>query len=147
MHARLIVFVGLVVAVSCARGPESDQARGGLDGDSPTAQASISNPSQRVVGVEDLVRNVDSYTAEVLVEGIVSAVAPEEKRVAVIDVAEYEHCGVTSCAAYTLPVRWAGELPAVAERVRIRGRVATEGGKFLFVAAEAVTLPAGRPSR
>lgn len=107
------------------------------------ADAEPKSVGNRVAGVDEFMKNVDANRGEVVVEGIVSAVEATDRRVALIDSAEFEHCGVVTCAENTLPVRWAGELPAVEERVRVRGKVEEEGGKLVFVAASAEKFPAG----
>lgn len=111
------------------------------------ADAEPKSVGNRVAGVDEFMKNVDANRGEVLVEGVVSAVEATDRRVALIDSAEFEHCGVVTCAENTLPVRWAGELPAVKERVRVRGKVEEEGGKLVFVAASAEKLPAGGTSK
>lgn len=87
------------------------------------------------LGIDDFMKHVDDHKGEVTLEGIVSAVSASDKRVALIDVAEFERCKVVTCAQYTLPVQWSGELPGVKDKVLIRGKVETQGGKLVFVGA------------
>lgn len=97
----------------------------------------------RAVGVEDLMRNLDRYPAEVRVEGVVSQVLPGQGMLALIDLGEFRECQVVTCAKLALPVRWPGAMPAVASTVQADGRVLREGGRLFFAARslETVTPP------
>ncbi|HXE73398.1 MAG TPA: hypothetical protein VNO81_12135 [Candidatus Nitrosotenuis sp.] len=97
---------------------------------------------QAAVGVHELLRHPERYPGTVLVEGVVSAVSPGQKLLALIDTAEYEDCGTTTCAPLQLPVRWTGAMPAPGERVRVRGAVGRQQGKRVFLAWELRRLPA-----
>jgi len=90
--------------------------------------------SKAVLGVEEFMREVDNYTGQVRLEGVVSAVAVEEQTLTLIDVAELERCGVVTCAPLSLPVHWNGEMPAVRDVVVLKGEVAESGGKLFFLA-------------
>jgi len=137
----LLASTLLLSMASCGPGP-------GAGGSSaPASPGSGPSASGRALGVEEFMRSVDSHQGEVVVEGVVSAVSTSERRVALIDTGEFEHCGVVTCAEYTLPVRWSGELPAVEDRVRVRGSVGDEGGKLVFVAVETVKLGDGAEIR
>lgn len=101
-----------------------------------------------VLGVDRFMRNVNPHSKEtVIVEGVVSAVVPEEHALTLIDVAERERCGVVTCAALSLPVRWDGSMPAVVDQVRIRGKLKSVGEKLVVVASELeTTIPATESS-
>ena len=88
-----------------------------------------------VLGVDQLMREVDAYQGSLQVEGAVSAVAAEDQSLALIDVREYKQCGVVTCAALTLPVHWAGAMPAVRDVVRLEGEVKESSGKLVFFAS------------
>ena len=89
---------------------------------------------QAVLGVDEFMKNVDRYRGKVSLEGVVSAVAPEQQALSLIDCGEFQACGVTTCAQLTLPVQWPGPLPKVGDRVRIDGKVQEVQGKLMFVA-------------
>lgn len=88
----------------------------------------------RVLGVEEFMRRPGRQGGRVCVEGIVSAVSADDHTLALIDRREFEQCGVTTCAALYLPVRWPGPMPGTGELVRIEGQARDEGGRLVFVA-------------
>jgi hypothetical protein len=98
---------------------------------------------QAISGVDDFMKNVDRYRGKVSLEGVVSAVAPEQQAVSLIDAKEFQACGVTTCAQLTLPVQWRGPMPAVGALVRVEGQARKIKGKLMFVAdkLEKVTGP------
>ncbi len=99
------------------------------------ADQSNKSDAPKPLGVDDFMKHVDDHKGEVTIEGVVSAVSASDKRVALIDVTEFERCKVVTCAQYTLPVQWSGELPAIKDKVLVRGNVKTQGGKLVFVGA------------
>lgn len=71
--------------------------------------------------------------ARIDVVGVVSRRDAAKGTFSLIDRAEYSRCRSVSCAPASLPVRWSGALPVVAESVRVKGAVRDTGeGKFLF---------------
>jgi hypothetical protein len=89
---------------------------------------------QAVSGVDEFMKNVDRYRGKVRLEGVVSAVAPEQQAISLIDAQEFQSCGVTTCAQLTLPVQWRGPMPAVGDLVRVEGQAQEVKGKLMFVA-------------
>jgi hypothetical protein len=104
-------------------------------------EAAASSP--KVLGVDDFMKNVDRYRGQVSLEGVVSAVAPEQQGISLIDPGELQACGVTTCAQLTLPVQWRGPMPVLGDLVRIEGQAREVQGKLMFVAdkLEKVTRP------
>lgn len=101
----------------------------------PTASGPISGPGDgAVLGVEALMRDVDRHRGPVRVKGVVSAVAAQGRTFALIDLREFEACGLANCAL-TLPVRWTGDMPAVRDVVVVNGDVREADGKLVFVAS------------
>lgn len=98
---------------------------------------------QKVLGVDDFMKNVDRYRGKVSLEGVVSALAPEQQTISLIDSGEFQDCGVTTCAQLTLPVQWRGPMPAVRALVRVEGQAQEVKGQLMFVAdkLEKVTRP------
>lgn len=89
---------------------------------------------QKVLGVDEFMKNVDRYPGKVSLEGVVSGVAPDSAAISLIDCGEFQACGVTTCAQLTLPVQWSGPLPGVGDRVKIAGQTKEVKGKLMFVA-------------
>ena len=69
-----------------------------------------------------------------VIEGVVSSVAGNEKMLTLIDRREYEQCNSLGCAKLTLPVRWDGPMPQLGQTVHTTGRVANEESGKVFVA-------------
>lgn len=95
------------------------------------------------LGVDEFMKNVDRYRDKVSLEGVVSAIVPEQQAVFLIDAKEFQACGVTTCAQLTLPVQWRGPMPAVCDLVRVEGQAQEVKGKLMFMAdkLEKVTRP------
>lgn len=92
-------------------------------------------PSGLPLDVETLMRNVDRYRRGPLtVQGVVSMADTASQTLALIDVAEFEECGVVNCASLTLPVRWSGQMPHPESLVRLNGKVREQDGRLVFVA-------------
>ena len=96
--------------------------------------AETSASSKATLGVDEFMKNVDRYRGTVSLEGVVSAVAPEQQAISLIDSGELQACGVTTCAQLTLPVQWRGPMPAVRDLVRVEGQTQEVKGKLMFVA-------------
>ena len=98
---------------------------------------------KKVLGVDDFMKNVDRYRGKVSLEGVVSAVTPEQQVISLIDAKEFQACEVTTCAQLTLPVQWRGPMPAGRDLVRVEGQAQEVKGKLMFVAdkLEKVTRP------
>ncbi len=98
---------------------------------------------QAVSGIDEFMKNVDRYQGKVSLKGVVSALAPEQQTISLIDAQEFQSCGVTTCAQLTLPVQWRGPMPAVSDLVRVEGQTQEVNGKLMFVVdkLEKVTRP------
>ncbi len=111
---------------------------------SPVLQAGeAATKPQAILSIDDFMKNVDRYRGQVILEGVVSTVAPEQQAISLIDRGEFQACNVTTCAQLTLPVQWRGPMPAVRDLVRIEGQAQEVKGKLMFVAdkLEKVTRP------
>jgi len=100
-----------------------------------TASASDSKPDV-LLGVDQLMKNVDQYKGTIRVEGVVSFVSPQTEMLALIDSKEYVKCGVVTCSILTLPVHWKGAMPSVRHTVRVKGTVKERKGKLILEALE-----------
>jgi len=86
-----------------------------------------------VLGVDELMRNADHYTGPLRVAGVVSAVSSAGRTLGLIDIQEFEECGVTTCASLTLPVKWSGLMPSIGDTVHVEGEIQEAEGKLFFV--------------
>jgi len=89
---------------------------------------------QAILGVDEFMKNVDRYRGKVSLEGVVSAITPEQQLISLIDPKEFQACEVTTCAQLTLPIQWGGSMPVVRDLVRVEGQAQEVKGKLLFVA-------------
>ena len=99
-----------------------------------TTQRTDKQELEKIYGVNELMQSDSLPSGLVQLEGIVSGASPEEQRMALIDVSEFQACGVTTCASLYLPVQWNGPLPKIEEQVQIKGRIQDESGNLIFVA-------------
>ncbi len=114
----VVILIGAVVQQETSSVPSEQEIRPGLPLD-----------------VETLMRNVDRHRRGVLaVQGVVSATDTASQMLTLIDVAEFEECGVVNCASLTLPVRWSGQMPQTESLVRLNGKVREQDGRLVFVA-------------
>jgi len=82
-----------------------------------TEAVAASNPGV-VLGVDQLIKEVDRHKGLVRVEGIVTAVVPDKKMVAVVDIEQFKKCGLLTCPTYlVLPVLWSGVMPSLKDAV------------------------------
>jgi len=86
------------------------------------------------INVDELMKNPESYTGSIRVEGVVSTISPGQQSLGLIDSREFAECGVTTCALFILPVQWSGSMPSVRDTVQVVGQVQKSNGKFVFVA-------------
>jgi len=95
--------------------------------------------SSKVIHVDELVQNPKDFQSEFVLRGVVAGVRKSEGIFAVIDSREFESCGVLTCAANTIPVKFDGELPNFKSIVEITGRV-IRNEKGLIIDAERVEV-------
>ena len=100
----------------------------------PVKAEELSAPSSEI-GVDELMKNVDKYSGEVTVMGVVKAVSDQDGRLSLIDYEEYKRCRVVTCSLLTLPVKWGGEMPSITDVVRMSGHIEEEGEKLVFAAS------------
>jgi hypothetical protein len=112
----------------------------------PRAEAGPATPAApqtpvAALGVDLLMREPEKHPGTLVVEGVVKTASKKEQPLALIDVEEYRKCRVVTCALLALPVRWAGEMPAVLDIIRVEGEVTTVNGKMLFAARKLEKVP------
>lgn len=76
-----------------------------------------------IVGVEALMRGVDSHRGSVRVEGVVATIAADRQLFMLIDRKEFAECNDLNCAQLMLPVQWTGPLPATKDIVEVAGEI------------------------
>jgi len=81
-----------------------------------------------IVDVDDIVADPGAYQGIVGIRGIVSFVYPADSAFVIIDLREYELCGVVTCAINELTIsvpfdRYSGELPDVKDEVVVYGEI------------------------
>jgi hypothetical protein len=89
---------------------------------------------QAILSVDEFMKNVDHYRGKVSLEGVVSAIAPEQQVISLIDAKEFQACGVTTCAQLTLPVQWRSPMPSERDLVRVEEQAQEVKGKLMFLA-------------
>jgi hypothetical protein len=124
-------FTALAVLVAAVALAGVGRRRSGAPAGHGTAAV---RPSPAILGVEALMQAPERHQGPIRVEGIVSAIAPKQRTLALIDIAEFQKCRTVQCAPLALPVRWTGPMPAVANAVRVEGEIRKLGGKLIFVA-------------
>ncbi|MBI2840629.1 MAG: hypothetical protein HYX75_20120 [Acidobacteria bacterium] len=111
----------------------------------PKLSGSVSvSRNDPILGVDALMKDVDRHREKVQIEGVVSAVSADKQTLALIDLREFQLCGIDDCAL-TLPVLWTGAMPSVKDLVKVEGRVRQSEGKLIFVASalERARAPTG----
>ena len=98
------------------------------------AKAGERSAAPSEIGVDELMKNVDKYSGDVTVLGVVKAMSESDGRLSLIDHEEYKRCRVVTCSLLTLPVKWSGEMPSIMDVVRMSGHVEEEGEKLVFTA-------------
>ena len=101
---------------------------------SQTTPASASTSAPAIFGVDELMEIDPIPRTRVVVRGVVSSLDEKQRRLGLIDEAEFQRCRVTTCAALILPVSWTGAMPSVASSVRAHGKIEDVDGKLVFVA-------------
>jgi hypothetical protein len=87
---------------------------------------------QNVLNVDDIALDPSVYTGKISVAGAVSFVYPSQDNFVIIDIKEYDKCGVVTCAINHLTVSYQKQLPNVKDRVIINGElVKTNSGYIL----------------
>ena len=139
MKRKLIIWC-LAVGLAGSALAQKEEKSKPAGASAPVVEAAKTNA---VLGVEKLMKDVDRYRGPVQVEGVVSAVSATNQTLALIDVREFQECGLAKCAELTLPVRWTGAMPTVGQAVRAAGEVQKSNGKLVFAASavEKVPLP------
>jgi len=110
-----------------------------VDAGQPT-QAAPQTPAPSL-GVDQLMKEPEKHPGALVVEGVVKTASKRDQTLALIDVEEYRKCKVVTCSLLALPVRWAGEMPAVLDIVRVEGEVTTVSGKMMFAARKLEKVP------
>jgi hypothetical protein len=93
-----------------------------------------SNPGA-VLGVDQLMKGVEQHKGPIRVQGVVTAVIPDKRMIALVDIEQFKKCGILNCPTYlVLPVLWSGVMPSLKDAVTIEGQIKESGGKLVFEA-------------
>lgn len=125
----IFAFLGVLLVVALTWYVQSQRTRA-----LATTKSASSAEEGAIIGVDELMKHTERYTGQLRVKGVVSGVATESQMISLIDMREFEECGVTSCASLTLPIRWAGQMPKVQDAILVSGEVQEAEGKLVFVA-------------
>lgn len=95
----------------------------------------------KTVGVDAVAKDPKANAGRVGIEGVVALVFKERGTFTIIDVAEFQKCGETGCAEYSVPVQvlkeeFEGELPKSQETVLAIGDVQPTENGYRFVVEE-----------
>lgn len=126
--AAIVVVSGLAFAFVRQGSVEADSRP------SPTMTSAAA-----VVEVDDLAANPDGVKGEVRLRAAVAKVNKAKGVFAAIDAREFESCGCIDCAKHYLPVRYAGDLPAVKAVVEVTGEVVRTDKGLVFEATRLET--------
>lgn len=113
----------------------------------PAARTSQAPRTSRVflaeLGVEQLAKSPGAYVGQSLrLRGVVASTAGERHLFTLIDEAEYKSCRELGCAAFEVPIAFAGALPETARTVRVAGRLEQpEPGRYVVRAEHVETVP------
>lgn len=132
MRRRAVTTIAVLLLGLGIQDCRDTPSASGQSGTPATATTPVS--AAAVLGVDALMKQTTPPKGTIRVEGIVASVDRSASLVGLIDAGEYESCGVTSCAALTLPVRWSGPLPNIKDRVRVEGEIKAANGKLIFLA-------------
>jgi len=97
------------------------------------------------VGVDELVKNPDTFFGEMRVAGVVSQVSPERSMFALIDLEEFRKCRKVTCSLLVLPVSWSGPMPEIRAQVMVTGQVGEVDGRKVFLADKLEALTDADP--
>ncbi|UCG84397.1 MAG: hypothetical protein JSW38_06170 [Dehalococcoidia bacterium] len=102
---------------------------------SNTDNSDKNDPTPVIVGVDDVAADPFAYVGPIAIEGVVSFVYPSNSTFVIIDVKEYELCGVVTCAINEIPITvppdsFTGTLPEVKDVVLTYGEIISSDNEF-----------------
>lgn len=94
----------------------------------------LSGTKPIALNVNDVASDPGGFTGAIAVTGIMAAVAQNDRTIfGIMDKKELT-CTTPGCNKVFLPVRWAGQLPAMGDEVEVTGSFVQEGGNYIFSA-------------
>lgn len=88
-------------------------------------------PTKGVLSVNDIQADPAAYTGTITINGVVSGSSKKGPKVfAIIDTAEAKLCKIVTCAAFYLPVKYAGNAPKEGDEVNVTGSFGEKGRVF-----------------
>ncbi len=93
------------------------------------------------IGVDDFTADPAAYDGIIGIRGIVSFVYPPDSTFVIIDVKEYELCGVVTCAINEMAIsvprdQYSGELPNVEDTVVVYSGITSGENVYLLEVSE-----------
>jgi hypothetical protein len=90
-----------------------------------------------IVDVDDFASDPWAYDGDIAIRGIVSFVYSSDSVFVIIDVKEYELCGVLTCAINEIsisvpPDEYSGELPNLKDEVLVYGKIKSGGDTVII---------------
>lgn len=133
VSVRVLVAFGLALATVASCQPAARDSQAARSNQAPRAE----------LGVEQLAKSPAAYLGQSLrLRGVVASTAGERQLFTVIDEAEYKSCRELGCAAFEVPIAFAGALPETARTVRVAGRLEqSEPGRYVVRADSVETIP------
>lgn len=107
----------------------------------PKPMPVIAAPTSTVVQVDELAEHPEQYAGLVTVRAVVAGVNQSNHVFGIVDAREFEACGITTCARYTVPVRYGNELPGAKQVVLVTGRLVKQDNGLVFVAERVERVP------
>lgn len=140
MRTSLIIVLAAVACAYLAWRPVSRQPQPPAPAEAP---AHTPGPAAmpRVVGVDAVAKDPKAHAGRIGIEGIVQDVFADRGAFTMIDCAEFEACGETHCAEFSVPVRvpkaeYQGELPKAEQKVVVIGEVQVETDGYRLIVEE-----------
>lgn len=101
----------------------------------PEQPSSVESKPVSIINVDDVVADPIAYDGVIGIRGIVSFVYPADSTFVIIDVKEYELCGVVTCAINEMsvmvpPDQYSGELPKVEDEVVVYSEIISQGDVY-----------------
>ena len=133
VSVRVLAAFGLALATVVGCQPAARTGQAPRTSQEPLAE----------LGVEQLAKSPGAYVGQSLrLRGVVASTAGERHLFTVIDEAEYKSCRELGCAAFEVPIAFAGALPETARTVRVAGRLEQpEPGRYVVRADHVETIP------
>lgn len=97
----------------------------------------VAGLSPGVLGVDQLMQDVDRYKSPICVQGVVTAIVLDKRKIALVDIEQFKKCGILNCPTYlVLSVLWSVAMPPLKDAVTVEGQIKESRGKLVFEATK-----------